>query len=101
MEIEAKYAILGPLNPTTLTSLDLGPYHLFPDGETHHQDMLLDTPTLAITSDGHTLRLRHTGRRVVLTYKGPNLGSDGLHEREEIEATLPGPVDHSPQALRT
>jgi triphosphatase len=92
MEIEAKYAILGPLNPATLTSLDLGPYHLYPDGETHHQDVLLDTPTFAITSDGHTLRLRHSEGRVLLTYKGPNLGSDGMHEREEIEIPLETPA---------
>src|SRR5260370_27209276 len=92
MEIEAKYAILGPLNPAALTSLDLGPYHLFPDGETHHQDVLLDTPAYAITSDGHTLRLRHSEGRVLLTYKGPNAGSDGMHEREEIEIPLEAPA---------
>src|SRR5260370_3183094 len=92
MESAAKYARLGPLNPAALTSLDLGPYHLFPDGETHHQDVLLDTPAYAITSDGHTLRQRHSDGRVLLTYKGPNLGTDGVHEREEIEVPLEGPT---------
>jgi len=93
MEIEAKYAILGPLNPATLPSLDLGPYHLDFENESHHQDVLLDTPSHAITSDGHTLRLRHSGEHAVLTYKGPNKGSNGIHEREEIEAHVSEAVE--------
>ncbi|MGH2518017.1 MAG: CHAD domain-containing protein [Ktedonobacterales bacterium] len=88
MEIEAKYAILGPLNPTALSSLDAGPYHLYFEGESHHQDTLLDTPSRAITSGGQTLRLRRGGDHAVLTYKGPNRGSNGIHEREEVEVQL-------------
>lgn len=88
MEIEAKYAILGPLNPAALSSLDLGPYRLSPDGESHHQDLLFDTTSRAITSGGHTLRLRRIGDRAILTFKGPNRGSNGIHEREEVETEL-------------
>jgi triphosphatase len=96
MELEAKYAILGPLNPATLAALDLGPYQLHPDGETHHQDVVLDTPGRAITSGGHSLRLRHADRQVCVTYKGPNHGSNGhgVREREEIEAPLPSGVGY-------
>jgi inorganic triphosphatase YgiF len=88
MELEAKFAILGPLNPNTLDLLDLGPYQLHPDAETHHQDVLLDTPTRAITSGGHVLRVRQYDGHVLATFKGPNRGSDGVHEREEIEVPL-------------
>jgi inorganic triphosphatase YgiF len=94
MEIEAKYAILGPLNASKLVTLDLAPYHLFPDRAGHHRDVLLDTKDRSITSTGVTLRLRETDDgRTVLTFKGPNAGRSGVHEREEIEATLTSP-DH-------
>lgn len=90
VEIEAKYAILGPLSPTALSTLDLDPYVLLPEGERRHQDVVLDTPGRAITSAGNALRLRHTEDRVILTYKGPNIGSDSVREREEIERVLDG-----------
>src|SRR5262249_11886060 len=96
MEIEAKYAILGPLNPAVLTALDLSPYAVHPDGEQHHQDVVLDTPAHTITSSGQALRLRQCEGQVTLTYKGPNTGADGVHEREEVEATLPEPVGFDP-----
>lgn len=89
MEIEAKYAILGPLNPNILITVNLGPYELRPEGESHHHDVLLDTPARAITSGGHTLRIRYSDDQAVLTVKGPNHGTGGVHEREEIEASLP------------
>ncbi|MGH2487173.1 MAG: CHAD domain-containing protein, partial [Ktedonobacterales bacterium] len=88
MEIEAKYAILGPLNPATLATLDLDPYLLAPEGASHHQDVVLDTPGRAITAAGSVLRLRHADDRVILTYKGPNIGATGVREREEIERPL-------------
>ncbi|HKV83507.1 MAG TPA: CHAD domain-containing protein [Ktedonobacterales bacterium] len=88
MEIEAKYAILGPLNPATLSTLDVDPYLLAPEGSSHHQDVVLDTPARAITTAGSVLRLRHMNDQVVLTYKGPNIGANGVREREEIERPL-------------
>src|SRR5262249_44661476 len=97
MEIEAKYAIRGPLNPAVLTTLDLSPYAVHPDGEQHHQDVVLDTSAHTITSSGLALRLRQCEGQVTLTYKGPNTGADGVHEREEVEATLPEPVGYDPQ----
>src|SRR5262249_8136757 len=97
MEIEAKYAILGPLNPAVLTTLDLSPYAVHPDGEQHHQDVVLDTPAHSITSSGQALRLRQCEGQVTLTYKGPNTGADGVHEREEVEATLSAPVSYNPR----
>ena len=93
MEIEAKYAILGPLNPATISTLDVDPYLFLPEGVSHHHDVVLDTPNRAITSAGSALRLRHLDDHVVLTYKGPNVGAAGVREREEIEARLA--EDHS------
>jgi CHAD domain-containing protein len=92
VEIEAKYAILGPLNATALASLDLGPFALFPEEVNHHRDVLLDTPTRAITSSGVAVRLRYMDDgSVLVTFKGPNAGSNGIHEREEIEREIENP----------
>jgi CHAD domain-containing protein len=88
MELEAKYTILGPLHPASITDLDLSPYQLHPDGEAYHQDVLLDTTNETITSSGHTLRLRHKQGHAVATFKGPNHGSAGVRVREEIEVPV-------------
>jgi triphosphatase len=95
MEIEAKYRITGSLEAATLEALDLGPYRLEPLTEEEHHDEVLDTPTRALTARRQALRLRRSGGRIIVTYKGPDSVSGGLHEREEIEAaftdgTLPG-----------
>ncbi len=105
MEIEAKYAVVGPLDPAMLERLDLGPYQLRPSGEEQHHDEVLDTPTRALTTQYHELRLRHLPGHIIVTYKGPNLGSGARHEREEIEATFTGalPQDYrqwSPEIAR-
>ncbi|HEV2460564.1 MAG TPA: CHAD domain-containing protein, partial [Ktedonobacterales bacterium] len=69
--------------------LDLGPYQLAEPGDEHHHDQLLDTASRAITGTHHALRVRRIGDAAVLTFKGPNRGSNGLHERDEFEAALP------------
>lgn len=88
MEIEAKYTITGPLDAATLEALDLGPYRLEFLKEERHHDEVLDTPTRALTSKRQALRLRHGGGRTIVTYKGPDNVSGGLHEREEIEVAF-------------
>ncbi len=90
MEIEAKYALTGPLTPADLEAVDLHLYRLHPAGDERHHDVLLDTATRALTSHGHMLRMRHLDDgRVIATYKGPTSRSGAIHEREEIEALLP------------
>jgi inorganic triphosphatase YgiF len=103
MEIEAKYAITGPLEVATLEALDLSPYQLEPLKEEQHHDEVLDTPDRALTSKRQALRLRRAGGNITVTYKGPDTVSGGLHEREELEASfdaaaLPGSYrEWSPQ----
>jgi len=96
MEIEAKYRVVGKLSPQRITSFDLHPYVMSPAEDERHHDILLDTTDRAITSDGYALRIRETGKRRILTLKGPPLGDGTLHRREEIEAELdadsPGPA---------
>ncbi len=96
MEIEAKYRVVGKLSPQRITSFDLHPYVMSPAEDERHHDILLDTTDRAITSDGYALRIRETGKRRILTLKGPPLGDGTLHRREEIEAVLdadsPGPA---------
>jgi CHAD domain-containing protein len=88
MEMEAKYTILGPLHPASITDLNLSPFQLHPEGEAYHQDVLLDTTNKTITSSGHSLRLRHKLGNTVATFKGPNHGSAGVRVREEIEVPI-------------
>jgi inorganic triphosphatase YgiF len=88
MEIEVKYRVVGKLSPQRITSFDLHPYVMMsPDVERHH-DSLLDTMDRAITDSGYALRIRDTGKRHILTLKGPPVGEGALHRREEIEADL-------------
>jgi inorganic triphosphatase YgiF len=88
MEIEAKYKVTGPLEAGELEALDLGPYRLEFLREEQHHDEVLDTSDRALTSRRQALRLRHDGGRIIVTYKGPDSVSGGLHEREEIEAAF-------------
>jgi inorganic triphosphatase YgiF len=88
MEIEAKYHVVGKLSPQRITSFDLRPYVLSAGENERHHDLLLDTRDRAITGSGYALRIRETGKRRILTLKGPPLGEGALHRREEIEAEL-------------
>jgi len=49
VEVEAKFAITGALNPARLMKLALAPYSLREAGVERHSDTLLDTPSRAIT----------------------------------------------------
>jgi CHAD domain-containing protein len=88
MEIEAKYHVVGKLSPQRITSFDLRPYVLSAGEDVRHHDVLLDTKDRAITGSGYALRIRDTGKRRILTLKGPPLGEGALHRREEIEVEL-------------
>ncbi len=96
MEIEAKFAITADIDPQQLEALKLSNYTLRGAGVEQHVDLLLDTPARLITGTLHALRIRTIGDRRVVTLKGPNSGSGGVHEREEIEAELPGPLSLDP-----
>lgn len=88
MEIEAKYAIVGPLAPADLEALKLEPYRLRPATIRVQQDVILDTAGRAITGSRHGLRLRHIEGNVIATLKGGGQVTDGIHEREELEVEL-------------
>ncbi|HEY8325172.1 MAG TPA: CHAD domain-containing protein [Ktedonobacterales bacterium] len=97
MEVEAKFAITGALDPASLMKLALHPYTLRSAGVERHSDTLLDTPARAITSTRHALRIRAIGERRILTLKGPSAGVGGVLEREELEAELAGPPSLDPR----
>lgn len=97
MEVEAKFALTGKLDPARLATLSLAPYTLRSVGVERHSDMQLDTPSRAITSTSHALRIRTIGARRMVTLKGPNSGVGGVYEREEIEAELSGPLSLDPR----
>jgi inorganic triphosphatase YgiF len=92
MEVEAKYTITRKLEPAALETLDLRPYRLRLASEEQHHDTVLDTPDRALTSHQQELRARHVNGHITVTYKGPDIGSGALHEREELEATFAGPL---------
>lgn len=96
MEIEAKFAIIGALSASDIESVDLRPYSLKDGGRETHYDTLLDTASAKITGPRCALRIRASGDRYVLTFKGPNRGASGVHEREEIEAPLESPLTYDP-----
>ena len=98
MEVEAKFAIAGALEPARIQALTLSPYTLREAGVERHTDTQLDTPSRAITGSLHALRIRTIGDRRILTLKGPNQGAEGVHEREELEAPLDGPPSYDPRA---
>ena len=89
MEIEAKYKIMGSIDPKTISALDLAPYTLRQGQRLAHHDLLLDTPERAITGSHHSLRLRDENGAKILTFKGPGTVEGSIHRREEVEAPLP------------
>ncbi len=97
MEVEAKFAITAALEPEQIGALSLSPYTLRSAGVERHSDVLLDTPSRALTGALRALRIRTIGERRILTLKGPNQGAHGVHEREEIEAPLIGPLSYDPR----
>src|SRR6185312_979597 len=58
VEVEAKFAITGALEPAQIQALELAPYTLRDAGIERHSDALLDTPSHAITSAQRALRIR-------------------------------------------
>lgn len=97
MEVEAKFAITGALEPAQIQALELSPYTLRDAGIERHSDILLDTPSRAITGTQRALRIRTIGERHILTLKGPNQGAAGVHEREELEEPLTGSPSFDPR----
>ncbi|HEX8997964.1 MAG TPA: CHAD domain-containing protein [Ktedonobacterales bacterium] len=97
MEVEAKFAIHGAMDPQQVSSLTLAPYTLRATGVEQHSDLLLDTSSRAITGALRALRIRTIGEKRILTLKGPNQGAEGVHEREELEASLTGPLSFDPK----
>ena len=96
MEIEAKFAIIGVLRAADIEMVDLHPYALRAMAPEWHLDTLLDTADSRISRDLYALRIRTAGERHMLTFKGPNRGVGGVHEREELEATLAAPIELDP-----
>ncbi len=92
MEVEAKFAITGELDPALIDSLDTRPYTFSAAGVEKHVDTLLDTPDLRIIGQMHALRIRAANSTLTLTLKGPNTGKGGIHKRQEWEAPLDPPL---------
>ena len=58
-------------------------------GATTHVDVYFDDARRAVQRAGLALRVRTTGARRVATLKGRGSVVDGVHERDELEVTLP------------
>lgn len=71
-------AVLGPLGAGA-TEL----------GTTTHVDVYFDDARRAVQRAGLALRVRTTGARRVATLKSRGSVVDGVHERDELEVTLP------------
>jgi triphosphatase len=88
MEIEAKYAVTGTLQPDTVTGLDLSPYQLVDRGIERHSDVVLDTLARNLTTARQALRIRRTPDATLMTLKGPATHGGTVFQREEIEAPV-------------
>jgi adenylate cyclase class 2 len=71
------------LNPIRRHLDDAGARQIQP--ETREINHLLDTPDGVLQTSGTVLRVRRTGERAVLTFKGPARYHDAVKERLEIE----------------
>lgn len=54
---------------------------------------LLDCPSGSLAASGRTLRVRRSGRRLLLTAKGPRAGTPGAKDRREVEVEVGGDAD--------
>jgi triphosphatase len=99
LEIEAKYAIVGPLEPDALGDLSVAPFMLRWLAAETHRDTILDTAERVVTGSHHGLRVRRWPDQTVVTLKGGGRFSDGIHEREELEVPLPhrDQANHKPK----
>lgn len=88
MEVEAKFAVTGPLPSGQIADLDLSPYRLEDCGIEHHEDAVLDTPARDLTDAHQTLRIRHTPDATLMTLKGPSNREGAVFTRDEIEAPV-------------
>lgn len=97
MEIEAKFRATPSQLATVASLRALGPYNLTPVPEPELQEnRYYDTPDGRLAAAQHGLRVRHTGHRTLITFKGPsNVSADGVHRRDEYE--FPG-ADPRPQS---
>ncbi len=96
MEIEAKYAIQGPLVASAITALSLKPYVLRDPQAILRHDLLFDTPDHRFYHLGYVLRVRSVGHRHVLTLKRPGSVTGSVHRREEVEAPISSAAVGSP-----
>lgn len=89
METELKYRALKQIKAGMLERIDWSPYELG-KRETHHlNDTLLDTKDRVITEHRYGLRIRHDGKTIYLTLKGPGDEVSGArHRREEWQVTV-------------
>jgi adenylate cyclase class 2 len=69
------------------------------DSEVKQCDEYLAHPARDFAVTGEALRLRQTGPKAVITYKGPRLGGP-TKTREEIEVAFAGGVDAYPDVRR-
>ncbi|MFS2033041.1 CHAD domain-containing protein [Polaromonas sp. CT11-55] len=91
MEIELKLR----LPPDALAALRADPLWAGTDSHATHKQLdniYFDTPQRALAQAGIGLRLRSDGKHWLQTAKGGGSSRAGLHQREEIEFAVAGPV---------
>lgn len=93
MEIEAKFRVEGPGVFTTLMTLTrLGNYTLRPQAHVEQQhNTYYDTADGRLQAALYGLRTREVDGRYVVTLKGPNQASGGVHQRAEWEFETDNP----------
>lgn len=84
LEVELKFPVA---NPQQFMNDLQNRWHARADGVVQQEDTYFNHPTRDFASTDEAFRIRRTGDRCVLTYKGPKLGSTAK-TREEIELQI-------------
>ena len=93
MEIEAKFAVPDQATFERLKSMQqLAGFTLLAGKVKRMHDTFLDTPDRRMGAAGYVCRRREVSGQVVMTIKGGSKIEGAIHQREELEVTLPADV---------
>ncbi|MBA3948152.1 MAG: CYTH domain-containing protein [Herpetosiphonaceae bacterium] len=86
MELEGKWEPVGSVTINEIEQCRWEPYTLGERELLRQTNLYFDTAEHALRQNKYALRLRNENGELIVTLKGPNQGSAGIHQRLEEEA---------------
>ncbi len=86
MELEGKWEPAGSVTISEIEQCNWQPYALGERKLLRQTNLYFDTPDHALRQHQYALRLRNENGELIVTLKGPNQASAGIHQRLEEEA---------------